>query len=196
MFRKTSLVFILVVLSACTIRSNAQDQQTIELSDGRKLELLVTDSGSQRWYKTADGYAVVRTPDRYEYAFQSEQGGLIASGILVGSIKSKLPFPASIRPTSDFLQKQRQSAGVASSPPNPNPIEVKQADGSTLRVKLKGGPAYNWYENDEGFSIVVVKGSYEYALLNRNNALVGSGLEVGTVEPEKAGIKQGLKPRD
>jgi hypothetical protein len=164
------------------------------LTDGSVIELRSVKEGKYQWFESRDGYSVVRTLDRYEYAFQSEDGGITASGVLAGESKPKLPFPSGIRPTPEFLRKKRTEIGTIGSQPSPNPISVVQPDGRKLDIYLKGGASYSWYEDMTGYTIVMVPGRVEYAVRNPDGALIGCGVEVEAMKPSEAGLTPGIRP--
>ncbi len=168
--------------------------KTFSLSNGARVELRCLKEGGFEWFESLDGFAVVRTLDRYEYAFPSEDGGIAASGVSAIREPKKLPFPPGLRPSPEFLRKKRVEAGGPSSPPSPNPISVALSDGTKLEIYLKGSGVYSWYEDKAGYSIVAVKGRMEYAVRGPTGELVGTGIEVDSMKPHDVGLTAGIRP--
>lgn len=193
------LTFLIAIISCSNLnvsRLQALDEtrRTFKLSNGSSLELRCLKENGFEWFESNDGFAVVKTPDRYEYAFSKEDGSLAASGVLAIGESKKLPFPSGIRPTAEFLRKKREEVAIPTPQTNPNPISVVQPDGTKLEVYLKGSGVYSWYEDKTGYSIVVVRGRMEYALRDPSGALIGSGIEVDSMKPMDAGLTAGIRP--
>ncbi len=168
--------------------------KTVQLSNGSSVALRCFKDGAFEWFESPDGFAVVRSPDRYEYAFPSEDGGIAASGVLAVGEPKKLPFPSGLRPTPEFLRKKRAEVGGSSSPPSPNPISVIQPNRTKLEVYLKGNAVYSWYEDKDGYSIIAISGKMEYAIRSPSGALIGCGIEVDSMKPNDAGLTPGTRP--
>ena len=83
---------------------------------------------------------------------------------------------------------------VLASPANPNPYFDVQPDGTVVELRVRGDEHFNWNVDANGFTVVRHRGWYEYASLNPQGRLVGSGLRVGHSNPEAAGLKKGLLP--
>ena len=60
-------------------------------------------------------------------------------------------------------------------PANPKPVGVTQPDGSTLQLKLAGDEFYHFNTTIDGYTIINVKGTWEYAVKGRGG-LVASGV--------------------
>ena len=195
-----SVVFQPAILAAfvfsfpASLMSMDESPKSFPLADGRSVELRSLKEGNYDWFESGDGFAVVRTPDRYEYAFQTEDGGIVASGVMAGANAIKLPFPAGIRPTQEYLRKKRAAGGPAGSPPSPHPVSVSQPGGKTLELYLKGSSGISWYEDKNGYTVVTVSGRLEYAIRNQHGELVGCGVEVDTMKPSEAGLVPGIRP--
>jgi M6 family metalloprotease-like protein len=59
---------------------------------------------------------------------------------------------------------------------NPDPIEVKQPDGTTLKIMLQGDEWYNWATTTDGYRIVRnAQGVFEYAQIGNNGQIIASG---------------------
>lgn len=83
---------------------------------------------------------------------------------------------------------------VMASPANPNPYFDVQPDGTEVELQLRGDEHFNWSVDARGFTVVRNGGWYEYARLNPQGKLVGSGLRVGHADPVAAGLQKGLLP--
>jgi M6 family metalloprotease-like protein len=82
-------------------------------------------------------------------------------------------------------------------PPNPNPIKVRQPDGTEIVLRMRGGEGYHWFEDLDGFTVVLEEGVYRYAKLGTDKRLAATDLVVGRVEPRRAGLQPHiLPPRD
>ncbi len=163
--------------------------------DGLVLELTPMREADQGWFEDRAGYSVVRLPDRYEYAVLGASGGLKSSGLLVSSVDPRQSaLPPRLRPTPEFLLQQRAAGPGGFAPPSPHPVEVQQPDGTVIKLTLRGGPPYSWYEDELGYSVIQVPGRYEYALRGPAGILVGSGIAVGSMSPQEAGFQRKIKP--
>jgi M6 family metalloprotease-like protein len=61
---------------------------------------------------------------------------------------------------------------------DPNPVEYKQPDGSTITLMLKGDEFIHWATTTDGYTIMTNKsGAYEYAALDAGGKLVFSGVQ-------------------
>lgn len=80
------------------------------------------------------------------------------------------------------------------SPPSPTFIDVQQSDGTKVKLKLRGNEWYNWYEDEQGFTVLFVPERFAYALRNVHGELVATSLLVGEVDPERSGLAKGLTP--
>ena len=81
-------------------------------------------------------------------------------------------------------------AFVASAEPaNPTPITVKQPNGEELKLKLVGDEFYHFNTTIDGYTIVNVKGTWEYAI-NNGEQLVASGVMAHDPEARSASEQQ------
>ncbi len=190
------VAFIHLLASGSATSAVGQTLKAVQLSNGSSVELRVLMEGAYEWFESSDGFAVVRTPDRYEYAFPLDDGSIVASGVLAVREPQKLPFPPGLRPTLDFLRKKRAEVSSPSSSPSPNPILVEQPDGTKLEIYLKGSANYSWYEDKIGYTIIAIRGRMEYAIRNPAGALIGTGIEVDSMKPTEAGLTPGIRPSD
>lgn len=78
------------------------------------------------------------------------------------------------------------------------PVTVTQPDGVALNIFASGDEFYNWYHDNDGYTIVQDSktGYYVYALLDENKKIVPSNLIVGRVNPAYAGIRPWIKIPD
>lgn len=191
---RLAMFAVLVVSLPASLMSMDESLKRFPLADGRSVELRSLKQGNFEWFESGDGFAVVRTPGRYEYAFQTEDGGIIASGVPAGISQIKLPFSSGIRPTPEYLRKKRAAGGPAGSPPSPHPVSVSQPDGKVLELYLKGSSGISWYEDKDGYTVLSVSGRLEYAVRNPDGELVGCGIEVDSMKPSDAGLVPGIRP--
>lgn len=77
---------------------------------------------------------------------------------------------------------------------SPEAVELKQSDGTLIRLFPKGDEFSNWFEDENHYAVVLNKGQYVYATLDTRGQLAPTGWLVGRVDPAAAGLKQGLKP--
>lgn len=64
---------------------------------------------------------------------------------------------------------------ASAEPANPTPINVTQPDGSTLQLKLVGDEFYHFNTTIDGYTIIDVKGTWEYAI-KKGEQLHASGV--------------------
>ena len=83
---------------------------------------------------------------------------------------------------------------VMASPANPNSYFDVQPDGTEVELQLRGDEHFNWSVDAHGFTVVRNGGWYEYARLNPQGNLVGSGLRVGHADPASIGFQKRLLP--
>ncbi len=163
--------------------------------DGLVLVLNPVRGSGHDWFEDRAGYSVVRMPDRYEYALLGTSGGLKPSGLLVSSVDPRQSaLPQKLRPTPEFLLQQRAAGPGGFAPPSAHPVDVQQPDGTVIKLTLRGGPPYSWYEDEWGYSVIQVPGRYEYALRGPDGKLVGSGIAAGSMSPEEAGFQRKIRP--
>ncbi|MCG8700329.1 MAG: hypothetical protein MI922_19905, partial [Bacteroidales bacterium] len=59
----------------------------------------------------------------------------------------------------------------------PEPVEIKQPDGSKLTVQLRGDEHVKWAETNDGYSLVYnAKGVFEYAMSDGDGGMTPSGI--------------------
>ncbi len=195
MLRNTFFLFVISIGEGTSPTALADEKWSpFQVDQDQFVDLMTHTVEAYEWFETRDGYSVVRTPTRYEYAFPTDEGGIEASGIVCSNTR-KLPFAYSVRPTIDFLRRQRQMrpAGGAS-PPGPGEIALTQPDGKSVKVFLKGSAAFSWYEDKHGYSILPVVGQLEYAIRSPDGSLVGCGLKVGVMSPDETGLRKHIRP--
>jgi M6 family metalloprotease-like protein len=72
-------------------------------------------------------------------------------------------------------------------PASPYPMQIKQADGSVLTIRIHGNEAIHHKETEEGYTILPnAQGIYEYAILDNNGYLVLSGMKAANQISETA----------
>lgn len=78
---------------------------------------------------------------------------------------------------------------------NPNPIDLEQPDGTKITIKLSGDEFYNWFEDNDGYTVMEDTQTkfWSYAEKDDFGNLKPSKNFVGKVSPLKAGIKKSLK---
>ena len=77
---------------------------------------------------------------------------------------------------------------------SPHPVEVAQADGSTVTLNIRGNEFYNWYEDTGGYTVVESEGSYFYAIRDANGSLKATDLAVGKADPQPSGLSKHVLP--
>ena len=77
---------------------------------------------------------------------------------------------------------------------SPHPVTVKQPDGTSITLFLRGDEYFHWYEDEQGFTVIQENGVYSYAKLDDNNKLVSTNLQVGDFNPKKSGMQPRVLP--
>lgn len=77
---------------------------------------------------------------------------------------------------------------------SPEPIRLRQPDGTEVVLRVKGDPILNWFEDLEGRTVVHDRGSYVYAQLDAGGWLAPTRLRAGRDDPRSAGIRPGVFP--
>lgn len=68
-------------------------------------------------------------------------------------------------------------------PANPNPITIKQKDGTQLTFYMKGDENRHWRETEDGYTILEnKKGIYEYAKADKKGKLKCSGIKAHEID--------------
>ena len=168
----------------------------VEQPDGTKIELFLRGTKDYNWYEDAKGYSVVFTRIRYEYALRDAEGKLVPTGLLAGKVQ---PGPSGMQPavvpSPAFLTKVKAKSRQAKKPTaRPKPIEARQPDGTMVKLKPSGPAYYRWYLDADNFTVVQVPTRYEYAVRGADGKLVSTGLFVGKVNPDEAGLKKKTTP--
>ena len=86
------------------------------------------------------------------------------------------------------------AGSVGAMPASPLPIEVRQPDGSTLRVRLMGDEWLHWFEDEAGELVVEQGGAWRYADLDARGRVVATPHLVGRVDPQGVGLRMGRRP--
>lgn len=79
-------------------------------------------------------------------------------------------------------------------PITPNPIEHVQPDGSRVSVQGRGTGRVHWFEDDDGYPIVLAEGALVYARVDADGALQPSEYLVGRVNPGALGFAAHVRP--
>ena len=77
---------------------------------------------------------------------------------------------------------------------SPLPVDLVQPDGSKITLHIRGDEYFHWFEDLQGFTVVLEQSTYVYATLNSQGLLAPTGLVVGQTDPDAAGLKKGLLP--
>ncbi len=73
-------------------------------------------------------------------------------------------------------------------------VEVRQPDDRAITVRARGDEFCHWYEDADGFAVVLNQGQYMYATVDAKGALVASQLLVGRDNPRAAGLPKNARP--
>ncbi|HWN95064.1 MAG TPA: M6 family metalloprotease domain-containing protein [Methylomirabilota bacterium] len=73
-------------------------------------------------------------------------------------------------------------------------VEVRQPDGREITVRARGDEFCHWYEDADGFAVVLNQGQYRYATVDAKGALAASPLLVGRDDPRAAGLPKNARP--
>ncbi|HIN82937.1 MAG TPA: M6 family metalloprotease domain-containing protein [Chromatiales bacterium] len=79
---------------------------------------------------------------------------------------------------------------------SPHPIDEIQPDGSKIRLFVRGDEHFNWYEDENGFTVLRDRATrrYVYAELGASQRLQKTDAIVGRVRPESLGLTPGILP--
>jgi len=77
---------------------------------------------------------------------------------------------------------------------NPEPVQLSQPDGNTITLRIHGDEFFHWFEDLQGYTVMVDQGKYVYATLDGAGLLAPTALMVGMVEPANAGLAKGILP--
>ncbi|NOX58331.1 MAG: M6 family metalloprotease domain-containing protein, partial [Planctomycetes bacterium] len=78
-------------------------------------------------------------------------------------------------------------------PASPTPVQLTQPDGTAIQLRVFGGPRYNWFEDMQGFTVVLDKNEYVYAKLDAGQ-LVPTKIIVGESNPADSGLVPRIQP--
>ncbi len=80
-------------------------------------------------------------------------------------------------------------------PANPNPVTIKQPDGTKITIRARGDEFYHWLEDTDGYTVVrdTETKFYSYAQKDVFGDLKPSKNIVGKVSPKALNIKKSLK---
>ncbi|GJM24594.1 MAG: hypothetical protein DHS20C16_10090 [Phycisphaerae bacterium] len=79
-------------------------------------------------------------------------------------------------------------------PASPIPIDLVQPDGTPIKLQLFGYPEYHWFEDMQGFTVVIKNKAYVYAKQNLRGELAPTDLFVGKSDPVAAGLAPKIQP--
>ena len=74
------------------------------------------------------------------------------------------------------------------------PFTAVQPDGTQIVLRGVGDEAASWYEDQNGYSVVLSGNNYQYATLGADGSLAPTGLMVGSVDPSQLGLARHLTP--
>ncbi|MCF7674168.1 MAG: choice-of-anchor D domain-containing protein [Akkermansiaceae bacterium] len=77
---------------------------------------------------------------------------------------------------------------------SPTPVDLQQPDGTPVRLRPRGDEYLNWFEDDQGFSVVRNGRQYVYADRDPDGHLAPTAHRVGAGNPEGLGLPQHLHP--
>ena len=79
-------------------------------------------------------------------------------------------------------------------PASPHPIHLSQPDGTKIILKVRGDEKLNWFEDEQGFTVVRKDRTYVYATLDSNDSLRSTDYLVGKVNPADLGLQPKIIP--
>lgn len=77
---------------------------------------------------------------------------------------------------------------------NPNPVELRQPNGASITLRIRGDEWFHWLEDLQGYTVILDQGAYVYATLDAQGLLAPTGLAVGATDPGAAGLTKGMLP--
>jgi M6 family metalloprotease-like protein len=78
---------------------------------------------------------------------------------------------------------------------SPEPVEVRQPDGTKLMLQVRGDERFHWFEDMKGFPVIKDAGNqYVYSIVEPAGKLVPTALLVGQADPVIAGIVSKAMP--
>ena len=165
----------------------------VEVSQPDGTRILLVDRGDEflHWTETPEGVSVVRNPRTgfWEYALAETRGmDLLPSAV---PVDPRVPPPRDLRPR----QRPWRLQGVPVSR-EAVPVEVRQPDGTVLRLLRRGGGDLVWLETPEGYGVVRDSrtGGWMYGVLHPRVVLVPSGRVVRPGEVPPGSWPRHLKP--
>lgn len=189
---------LLVLVFAGRDMAAAEPKLTFQQPYGLAIEVFEARVGEQALETDREGYLIVKTreqADRYEYALRSAQGALVPSGIELGNVAGaeSTGLQPGLTPLPEFLEKQAEQRSATDRPRpqvqvSPRPFDVETSFG-TKQLRNRRARQFGWYVDEHGYSVVRVAPRYEYAVLGRDRKPVPTGIGVGTVDPEKVGLR-------
>lgn len=80
-------------------------------------------------------------------------------------------------------------------PANPEPAEISQPDGTTIKLKLRGDEFYHWHETADGYTVLKDTQTkfWTYAQKKYDGSLEPSSYVVGKTSPLSAGLSKSLR---
>ncbi len=117
------------------------------------------------------------TCERHRAAFRLRKGAY--AGILMGIVF----LGALLAPNIAF--------GI---PASPWPVELTQPDGTQITLHIRGDEFFHWYEDLEGYTVVLDEDAYVYASLDLDGRLSPTKHLVGTVDPATVGLAPKIHP--
>ncbi len=90
-----------------------------------------------------------------------------------------------------FLGGLREAAAINASP---QPVEVTQADGSVVKLHIRGDESFNWFEDEAGYTVVRQGGEYFYGRLDAAGKLVASDVRAAKGSAASLGVPKHLLP--
>ena len=93
-----------------------------------------------------------------------------------------------------FLLSLSFSTDARAVPAAPEPFEESQADGSRVKIFLKGDEFYNWYEDERGYSIIKDTSTKDWVYSEKGlgGSLKKTPHKVGRADPKRIGLTKHL----
>ncbi len=77
---------------------------------------------------------------------------------------------------------------------SPHAYEVKQPDGTPIKLKIKGSKYYHWEEDLNGYTVVKKNGKFVYGKRNAKGRVIATDHEVGKANPKALGLSKHIIP--
>jgi M6 family metalloprotease-like protein len=106
----------------------------------------------------------------------------IASTTLFRAVRPSIHLLAAV--LTLVLMAERSLAINAS----PTPVQLKQPDGSSITLRVRGDEYCHWFEDLNGYTVVLNKGAYVYAVRDAQGGLAPTALAVGVADPAGSGV--------